>query len=383
MSELLTPAASKVSPPPSVNNDSSRPKGSKLRLGMLGRSVIAMLVVGLLPLALFGAVITKQQSDRIRSDAEASLHSNAERLAFQVDEWVDKNVRVLKAAASLPALTSMQRESQVEVLKAVHDAYPWMYLVFTISAEGRNVARSDANALTDYSDRQYYKDVATMGKDLSWETLIGKTSKKPALVVAVPIRSSGRVVGVLASAMTIEDISRTVATWKQGNTGYAFLVDEKAKVVAHPRDEFVLSQANLKDHPAITAYRSTGQSRVMSFTQPDGKRVLADAEGTKLGWAVAVQQEEEELFAPIRQTQLLGAVLLALAALLVAGIARAASTVLIRPILALTEAADRMSLGEVDEPIRSARNDELGRLARSLERLRKSLKAAFARIEGQ
>ncbi|WP_176065558.1 HAMP domain-containing protein [Anaeromyxobacter diazotrophicus] len=39
-------------------------------------------------------------------------------------------------------------------------------------------------------------------------------------------------------------------------------------------------------------------------------------------------------------------------------------------------------LGELDEPIASSRNDELGQLARSLERLRKSMKAALRRLTG-
>ena len=125
----------------------------KRRFGMIGKSIVSMLLVGILPLSLFAGVTLKQQAASSRADAEATVQQNAERIALQVDEWFDKNVRVLRAVAALPALASMQADKQTPVLAAVQQAYPWMYLVFTISPNGQNLARSDGKPLTDYSDR--------------------------------------------------------------------------------------------------------------------------------------------------------------------------------------------------------------------------------------
>jgi methyl-accepting chemotaxis protein len=351
----------------------------RIRFGLVSKTMVTMLAAGLLPLALFGGITLMQQGDRIRAEAERSMQANAERISAQVDEWFDKNVRVLQAASNLPAIASMHGEDQVKVLAAVQQAYPWMYLVFTVAPDGKNVARSDGKPLTDYSDRQYYKDVVG-GKPLSWETLIGKTSNKPALVLALPIKVNGAVVGVIAAAMTIEDISAIVATWKAGQTGFAFLVDEKAKVIAHPREVFVLSQTHLDDHPLVAAFLSDRQAHLLSYTQTDGKQVLGYVHGNRNRWGLAVQQDEEELFAPVRRTLTLGLALLLTSAILVAGFALFFSKMLIRPIVEMARAADQMSLGELDRPIPSLRKDELGQLAMSLERLRRSMKAAIARL---
>ncbi|MFL5300718.1 MAG: cache domain-containing protein [Anaeromyxobacteraceae bacterium] len=351
-------------------------------LGLVAKTAAAMLVVGLLPLLLYGVVTVKQMRDMIRADAEASMKATAEQIASVVDEWVDKNVRVLQAAAKLPGVTGMNREQQSEVLATVHQVYPWMYLVFTVAPDGQNVARSDDKPLTSYADRQYFKDVAAYGKALSWETLIGKTSKKPALVVAVPIKSGDRVVGVLASAMAIEDISRMVANWKSGKTGYAFLVDQNGKVVAHPKEEFVLTEASLADHPLVSSLRKRGLPSLMSFTSKAGPEAVGYVQPTALLWAVGVQQDEAELFGPLRQSVGFGVLLLAGAMVLVALVAAILSRRMVRPIVALTEAADRMSMGELDQPIDCRHVDELGDLARSLERVRKSMKSAMDRLTG-
>jgi len=53
---------------------------------------------------------------------------------------------------------------------------------------------------------------------------------------------------------------------------------------------------------------------------------------------------------------------------------------IIRPILTLTRVADRISMGDLDTPIGVDTSDEIGDLARSLGRMRASLKAAMARL---
>ncbi|HET7506494.1 MAG TPA: cache and HAMP domain-containing protein [Kofleriaceae bacterium] len=347
--------------------------------GMIVKSTGTVLIVGFVPLVLFAAIILFQQGDRIREESNLAMRNNAERITVQVDDWVDKNVRALETVASLPSVVSMQREEQSKVLAAVKKEYPWMYLVFTIAPTGQNVARSDELPLSDYSDRQYFKDVIARGKDVAWETLIGKSSNKPALVMAVPIKSNGATVGVMAAAMNVEDVSRVVANWKTGKTGFAFLVDEKGKVIAHPREEYVLSQRRLNDHPLVAAYEADNQPHLSTFVE-NNTESLGYVQGNRFHWAVAVQQASEELFAPQRQTVVIGLWLLAGAAVLVGVFAILASNRMVKPIVELTHVADRMSMGELDAPIKPKGYDELALLAKALERLRKSMSLAMSRI---
>jgi HAMP domain-containing protein len=52
-----------------------------------------------------------------------------------------------------------------------------------------------------------------------------------------------------------------------------------------------------------------------------------------------------------------------------------------KPVVALTRAADQISLGEMLEtPIRSDSGDEIGLLTKSIDRLRVSMKAAMSRL---
>jgi HAMP domain-containing protein len=52
-----------------------------------------------------------------------------------------------------------------------------------------------------------------------------------------------------------------------------------------------------------------------------------------------------------------------------------------KPVIALTAAADQISLGEgLDTPIRSSSVDEIGQLTKTIDRLRASMKAAMSRL---
>jgi nitrate/nitrite-specific signal transduction histidine kinase len=54
---------------------------------------------------------------------------------------------------------------------------------------------------------------------------------------------------------------------------------------------------------------------------------------------------------------------------------------LVRPVKILMEKSDRLANGELDEPIALNREDELGRLAHSLEMTRRALKHSFGELE--
>jgi len=350
----------------------------KFRVGMVAKVTIAMLAIGLVPLILFGAIRLFQEGDALRAQARDSMKSNAESIAAQVDEWVDKNVRVMRTVTTLRGIRSMKADQQLETLASVQLAYPWMFLIHTIDTTGLDVARNDKAPLTNYADRKWFQEAMT-GKDLTLQTLISRTNGKPSLVIAMPIREAGQIVGVLQSAMAIEDISRVVLNWHAGSTGYAFLVDQGGTVIAHAREEYVKTQRKMQDHPLVAAFEADGKPHLSSFALA-GEDEIGYIQGNRFGWGVAAQQSTAELMAPQRQTLMIGLALLVAAGLIVGFVALMASRALVRPIISMTRSAERMSMGELDLSIAVKGNDEIASLAKALERLRRSMVAAMRRL---
>ena len=357
-----------------TTEQTTKPSG----LGLTAKVVMLMLLVSLLPAGIYFGLSFKQTSDQIEADTNKSGKLVSGLLASEVDEWIDKNVRVLKAAAKLPNIKSMNQFEQETVLKALQAEYPWMYLVFTTDERGMNVSRSDGKSLKDYSNRQYVKDVSN-GSDLAWQNLIGKTSKKPALVLAVPIKSGDITVGVLASAMTRDDISKLVTTYTQGQTGRSFLVDQTGKAVAHRDNAFVLQQEDMSTHPLVQASTNSGSGKVV-FTDADGTEAIGFAQKTKLGWTLAVQQAKAEAFEPLKKAQLFAYSLLSVTVVVILLIAYFSSRAIVKPIRSLTDAANRISVGDLDVEISTKSKDEIGDLAAAIVRMQDSIRLSISRL---
>jgi methyl-accepting chemotaxis protein len=185
----------------------------------------------------------------------------------------------------------------------------------------------------------------------------------------------------MAAAMTIDDISKSVATWKKGKTGHAFLVDEKGFVVAHPNRQFVSKRKNLNSHPLIANYRKKGWTTITTrFNTANENPALGHVRSNNYGWALAMQQEDSEVFAALNRMQKFALTLLGCTILLVSVIAWFSARAIVTPVMKLTDAAERMSLGELNVKIDIKSKDEIGLLAQAIGRMQTSLRLAMNRL---
>jgi methyl-accepting chemotaxis protein len=355
------------------------PPSKTYRFGLTAKVIVLMLLVSLVPGGIYFALSSKFSHERILSETERTGMMVSGQLAAQVDEWMDKNVRVLNTLAGLPEIQSMKPAKQEVILKSLQKEYPWIYLGFTTDLKGLNIARSDGKPLKNYAGRQYVKDIAR-GSKLTWQNLIGKTSKKPSLVIAVPIQKQGRTIGVLAAAMTREAISGWVTNFKFGDTGSSFLVDQTGRAVAHKNNAFVLKRQDMSHHPLVQA-AAEGRSDGIEFTDSDGKQVIGFARTTGLGWVIAIQQERNEAFAPLQKARISALILLTCTLVIVVLISLFSARAIVSPIKELTDAANRISVGEMDVEIITRSKDEVGDLAEAVTRLQDSVRISISRLQ--
>ncbi len=303
-------------------------------LGLYPKVLILMLIISLVSLSLLFFSIYSEITSRIRQDTQILMTQTTHSLLNHMDEWLDKNVRALKTASRLSA---MDPSGQTKILQSIREEYPWIYLVFTLDDQGMNLARSDNDTLKDYSDRRYFSDLK-QGKSLAWQTLLGKTSKQPALVLAVPILQGEKFVGVLAAAMTIDAISNSVATWENGKSGFAFLLDEKNKILAHPEKKYVQAEKNLGSHPIIRLSQN-GNPGFHKFTDENQIQKIGVIEKNSLGWRLVLEQEKNEVYQALFKFQKFMFLVFASVVLMIFIIAWLFAKFSISPILKMTHAA--------------------------------------------
>lgn len=347
-------------------------------LSIFTKTFLTMLGVALVPVLVLGLRNVDDRKKQTTEAVDRQFEQQAKLVATDVSGWIDGNIRLLKHNALLPGIRSSDADQQRPVLHAMINTLPWVFLAYTIDNEGKNVGRSDTEELKNYADREYFRAVMA-GKDVGWQTLIAKTTGKPAVAMAVPFQAKVGVIGALAISSHLSLVTDAVAAARIGRSGFAFLLDEKGRVIAHRAPEFQGKLVDLSQHPAYQATRSANSARVVF--EEGGKEFVAHALVTRLGWVVVVQQETDEAFAAVKEairTAVLAVAIVAVLALLASLLLARALT---QPILRLTATADAISRGETSEPIAGTdRGDEIGGLARAVDRMRASIDMAMRRL---
>jgi predicted Zn finger-like uncharacterized protein len=350
----------------------------RARFGLTAKIFSMMIIVSLIPLAMFWGINLKQTKERMRNDIKKNTNQITINISRNVEEWLEKNDKILKILTKMESLISMDRLKQEPLLNAVRKVYPWIYFMFTIDVDGRNVARNDGRPLQSFSDKQYFKDVMD-GKAIAWQITIDETSKQPALILAVPIYRYDEIIGVVASALSLDDLADQLVTWGGDDTDFAFMVDDKGKVIVHKNKKYILQQKNLGQHPLIVAFKN-GQRGTVSYTDHEGKSILGHARGTALGWIIAFQREEKEAFFVTNQVMSHAYLLLGVTVAFVFIVAWFSGRAFARPIIKLADAANRISVGELETDIDTQRKDEIGDLAEAIARMQDSICLGIERL---
>jgi methyl-accepting chemotaxis protein len=346
----------------------------RLAFGIFPKLLLTMLVVTLVPLGAIWYLDYRTESENLSNQVEQRLSSQADTMVGYVDAWVEMHLRMLRQNAALDDLASMDAKKQKPLLRAITGEYKWVYLAFTIAPDGNNIGRNDEEPPRFYGDRGYFKQ-AIDGRQMGQEVVISRTTGQPAVILSVPIWKLDKVLGVLAVGTSISDVTTTIANAKIGQTGFVFLVDDQGKVIAHPN-----ARDSLKAHPAIVALGADPRKQLV-YTDASGKRVIAFAEKTKYGWTLVAQQDHEEAYQPLAEANRKALILLGVTVLFVVLASYALASGLTRPIRKLTQISDGISRGNLGAAIaETRRSDEIGSLARAIERLRASVKLAVDRL---
>lgn len=359
----------------------------QLRLTLLVLTVAAPLLTAVV------VFVTNRAGQQIQQDADERLRASYSVVKAGTEMWLDSNLRALAQLVALPDIISMDPAQQKPVLEAMARTYPHMYLVSTIGLDGVNVARSDSAALTNYGDRQYFRSVRD-GADKAFQVLIGRTTNKPALVVAMPIKdSSGKIVGVGMFASELTQISESLKELRVGQAGYAYIVSADNYLIAHPDPQMLLKDNQLKDvkdNPPVKSLRlgsapldSTQQAAgiLPYYTDEQGMRWRYVAGTMSESWGIVVQQPDSELQAIQASFQNIAWITVLASMLILGTLVSLIIRQAIRPIGTLTQVTASIAAGDLGRTAPVESEDELGALARSFNSMTEQLRALIGGLE--
>lgn len=192
---------------------------------------------------------------------------------------------------------------------------------------------------------------------------------------AIAANLSDAAAGYVARKSALELDALIAKYGRLDGVAYAYIQDPKGEIIASSLQPF---PAELKESGS-TADQRISKARTTSVRGQSVYETQVPLLDGQLGavrvglWADTIRQDVRSNLLTI-----VGLIALCLAGSIAISTMIASKT--IRPLLELKSIADSISRGQLDTPVSFQSNDEIGELARSLERMRASLKAAMVRL---
>jgi signal transduction histidine kinase len=218
-----------------------------------------------------------------------------------------------------------------------------------------------------------------------WSPVYLRTESEPYVTLAIPVGKYA--VEVTTAEISLRTVLKVIAQAEVGHGGYAYVVDARDQLVAHPNSRILRERrdlgaiAQVKTARAGQAAAGEAASAGVADGLGGGRVLSAHAAIAPLDWLVFVERPAADAYAPLREPIIRSIVIFVLGL----GLSVLASVVLARrmvaPIRALQEGAARIGAGDLDHRVAVRTGDELEALGDELNRSAAELGAARATLE--
>ena len=337
--------------------------------GITSRFVLLIATAAVLPLVIFGIVSITS----LRSGTESSVRDGngkvARQAADQIGMYMQHNIRVLQSVGTELGATNLARWQQERILIDLVLDFPEFREITTFDRAGTVLATSAVGAT-----RLAVPERARQRPDRPFiAPLKLDDDSLPTTTIAVHLSRSQQDGGWIVGEIALEALWSMVGTIRVGSKGFALIVSEEDRLIAHgnPDEKGTiadLDQSRAREQIAFASEFRQGKSpsSYREYEDGSGERLMAVAatisHPSLPPWTVIVEQPKGEALAQARgfETQLLATIILALLITVAFGYFGGRS--FIRRIVALTHVTRAIAEGKLETRVALSGKDEIREL---------------------
>jgi class 3 adenylate cyclase len=321
-----------------------------------------------------------------RTRLEQLLGVEARSAGAKIQGFLDGITNQLGWLVQLPWTGEPDERRRIDALRLLRQV-PAIVSLTLIDGSGRErlyVSRIGLNRNESRVDRSADVAVAGARSTVLW---YGKVSyyrdSEPYMTIAMSGNRPS--VGMVVAEVNLKLIWEVIAAIRIGQTGYAFVLDEPGRLVAHPDISLVLRGA---DETTLAPFREIREAvrragaDVATSRNARGIAIAAAAAPvTGPDWTVMVEQPLSEAFRPIYAALWRTGGLLLAGAAFAGLLAYALASRMTKPIHLLEQGTERIGAGQFGHRIDIRTGDELQRLAESFNAMAAGLAESQERQE--
>ncbi len=368
-----------------------------LRISVSQKLLLFILPLVCLPIATVGYLTMKASVKRIDRLVRQEQIVKVEAAAQKINDVFYYCRLDMETISSLPILedyniarsfrlnaeTKFNYDNIVRLFKDFIDRTPYYYQIRYLDHNGTELIKVGRQGEMKKLYKQGNKDFFHHSKKLAGKEIFVSDIVKPATDIGYVIHWARAVFsswrepsGVIVIDLDFEKILNIVNSIRIGENGYAFMVDQLGRNIAHPRFDPYRYNLNNYSEPSLkdlVIEMMSGSSQWKTYSFEGEEKVAAFAPIPNMNWSLAVSIPVGESQQEVRAIQMQVIQVVGITLILTALGVIVLSYYLLRPIRNLVTATNRISEGDLQQEIPIQSHDELGDLTHSFNRMVKNL----------
>ncbi|MFL0401348.1 methyl-accepting chemotaxis protein [Bacillus nitratireducens] len=340
--------------------------------------LISFFVILIAAVSIIGGMSYQTAKKNFETQIMNSAQDNIRILDNLINQMIDAKFNDVNNFARVIHSDMYQGDNQDELRKILSQ-----YISLNKDVEQVYVAGNDKKFVqepkiqmeTDYdpTESSWYKDAV---------------NKQGGIVVTEPYKAQGNghiVVtiakqtedknGVVAVNLNLDNLLKTTKLINIGKKGYAFILDGKQKIIAHPKEKL---GDKADDSWAKKIYEDNHGT--FSYTYSGSEKKMVFATNLKTGWKIAGTMYSNEIV-EAAQPVFYNMLIVMFISLVVGGVLIYFVTISItKPLKQLVVTSKEISEGDLTQTIQIHSNDEIGQLAKGFNEMTHSLRTLIGRI---
>jgi signal transduction histidine kinase/DNA-binding response OmpR family regulator len=278
-------------------------KNLSIKLQLSLSAIVVGFVLLLAQLVLQFSVLRSDIVQRIEKNEFHSLSAVAQSLDEKLQTSMDMlaSVGANVPPSTLGNIAAMEKFLQREF--ALFNVYDDLYIFDAKGVLLVDWPMKPGRRTLDMSSRDYIQGVISTEKTVISKPILGKATKQPIVVVAAPIKDgNGQLIGIIGGVLNLykPNLLGSIATQKNGETGYYYLVSKDRVRIAHPDASLILKEvpldsANMPLQHALQGFEGTEEG----VNRSGVKGLFTFKQLQTTGWIVASVIPSAEAFKPI------------------------------------------------------------------------------------
>lgn len=218
------------------------------------------------------------------------------------------------------------------------------------------------------ADNEDFKKAKQSGEVSVGEMLVSKATSQLVVPISAPVLSENKkFLGAIGIVLKADYFTSLVANRKIGKTGYAYMINNKGVIIAHPKAEHILKLdvTSIQEMKGINTLMLSGKNGVEDYVFKGTKKIAGYAPLGFNGWSIAVTQDADEFLSASKDIRNLNLVVSAIALGIVSIVLLISTRNILGPINAAVAGLKDIAQGEGDLTMRLQvkSKDEVGELA--------------------